>query len=329
MTNFTAIAIAHPNIAFIKYWGNRDDALRLPQNGSISMNLAELDTRTTVSFNPSLRSDYLTLNGTTVTGAGLQRVSAMLDLVRQQASRPMFAEVVSANSFPTGAGIASSASAFAALALAASTAVGLQLDQVALSRLARRGSGSACRSIPAGFTEWHTGTQDSDSYAISIALENHWALTDCVAVVESGHKPTGSTQGHALANTSSLQAARVTGAPARLERCRQAILRRDFGALADVAELDSNLMHAVMMTSQPMLMYWSPATLEIMRQVSAWRRAGLPACYTIDAGANVHVICPSESAQEVEKRLRDLPSVSAVLTSTVGGPARLVYTENR
>ena len=308
-SNPTATAVAFANIAFIKYWGNRDDALRLPSNGSISMNLDGLFTRTTVSFSPSAQTDSLLLNHRPVTGPGLDRVSYILDIVRGMADLPHRAEVVSENNFPAGAGIASSAAAFAALALSASKAAGLNLSEAQLSALARRGSGSASRSIPAGFVEWKAGTNDEDSYAVSIAPPEHWALTDCVAVVNAGHKKTGSTEGHALAGTSPLQAARVDDAPRRLEICRQAILQRDFAAFAEIIELDSDMMHAVMMTSRPPLMYWQAATLGIFHAVREWRAAGLPCAYTVDAGANVHVLCPREQAGAVEKRLRDLPGV--------------------
>ncbi|HZJ21714.1 MAG TPA: diphosphomevalonate decarboxylase, partial [Anaerolineales bacterium] len=153
----TATAQANPNIAFIKYWGNRDNTLRIPMNGSISMNLDGLYTRTTVSFQPSLPFDELIINGHEVMGAGLERVSYILDIVRGMANIHERAEIISENNFPSGAGIASSASAFAALALAGSKAAGLNLSEQELSRLARRGSGSASRSIPGGFVEWQAG----------------------------------------------------------------------------------------------------------------------------------------------------------------------------
>ncbi len=318
----TCTAAAHPNIAFIKYWGNRHEGLRLPVNGSISMNLAGLEARTTVRFEPGLPQDAFTLNGAAQSGAALERVSCFLDVVRELAHTDQRAAVESRSNFPTGAGIASSAAAFAALALAASTAAGLELDEAALSRLARRGSGSACRSIPAGFVEWHMGTEDGDSGAVSIAPPEHWALADCVAVVAAGEKPVGSTAGHALAGSSPLQAARVADAPRRLDLCRQAVLGRDFAALAEVVELDSNMMHAVMMTSQPALFYWQPASLTVMQAVGEWRRAGLGVCYTLDAGPNVHVLCAAAEAQAVSARLAELPGVRQVLTAGVGGAAR-------
>jgi diphosphomevalonate decarboxylase len=288
------------------------------------MNLEGLFTRTTVSFQPSLSFDELIINGYAVMGKGLERVSYILDLVRGMAGFDMKAEIMSENNFPAGAGIASSAAAFAALALASSKAAELDLSEAQLSILARRGSGSASRSIPSGFVEWKMGTGDGDCFAVSIAPPGHWALTDCVAIVNASHKKTGSTEGHALAWTSPLQAGRVADAPRRLEVCREAILKRDFGVFADIIELDSDMMHAVMMTSNPPLMYWQAATLEIFHAVRQWRADGLPCAYTVDAGANVHVICPREQAGAVEENLRNLPGVRDVLVAQAGGPAGLV-----
>jgi len=324
MPALTESAIAHPNIAFIKYWGNRDEALRLPVNGSISMNLAGLETRATVTFSGSRPQDSLTINVIPASPAALQRVSVFLDLVRQIAGIHARADVASQSNFPAGAGIASSAAAFAALALAASRAAGLAMDETALSRLARRGSGSACRSIPAGFVEWRMGTAETDSYAVSIAPPGHWNLVDCIAIVSSAAKSIGSTEGQALAGTSPLQAVRVSDAPRRLEICRNAILQRDFDAFADIVELDSNLLHAVMMTSNPALFYWQPATLTVMQAVRDARLKGLPVCYTIDAGPNVHVIAAASEADRVTGLLRSLPGVSEVRSAPVGGPARLL-----
>src|SRR5512143_1634099 len=224
----TATDQAFSNIAFIKYWGNRDNELRIPMNGSISMNLDGLFTRTTVSFQPSLPFDQLIINGHEIMGAGRDRVSYIVGIIREIAGIRDSAEVMTENNFPSGAGIASSAAAFAALALAGSKAAGLNLSERELSRLARRGSGSAARSIPSGFVEWQAGESDEDSFAFSIAEPGHWDLVDCVAIVSATHKKTGSTEGHAITETSPLQSARVTDAPRRSEICRKAILERDF-----------------------------------------------------------------------------------------------------
>lgn len=317
----SANALAHPNIAFIKYWGNRDDALRIPANGSLSMNLAGLETRTRVVFDPDLTADEFTLNGKAQGGAALVRVSGFLDLVRSMASMRLYARVESSNNFPTGAGIASSAAAFAALALAASQAAGLNLDERALSRLARRGSGSAARSIPPGFVEWQAGTDDGDSFAFSIAPPQHWELVDCIAIVDAAHKATVSSAGHGLADTSPLQATRLQDAGRRLDVCRQAIKNRDFEALTHIVEQDCLMMHAVMMTSDPPLYYWTPATLDIIQQVLVWRREGLEVCFTIDAGPNVHLLCPVQAAEGVAGRAVQIKGVERILRAGAAGPA--------
>jgi diphosphomevalonate decarboxylase len=326
MPIFQATAQAHPNIALIKYWGNRDQGLRLPSNPSLSMNLGGLTTTTTVEFDPALNQDVLILGGREIGGPGLERASRFLDQVRAKTSKVsrLFAHIDSRNNFPSGAGLASSASGFAALALAASAAAGLNLSEAELSRLARLGSGSACRSVPGGFVEWPLGADDRSSYAHSIAPADHWDLRDVVALIDVEHKAVGSTEGHAVADTSPLQAARVATAPDRLAQARSAVLARDFAALADVIELDSLMMHAVMITSSPVLMYWQPATIAVMQAVRQWRTNGLAACTTIDAGPNVHVICTAEAAGEVASRLRVIPGVRQVITAPVGGPAYLL-----
>jgi len=321
MPDSKATAIAHPNIAFIKYWGNRDDVLRLPSNGSISMNLEGLSTKTEVKFNPQLREDSLILNHKKLGGPALERVYAFLDIVRKLSGRQIYAEITSENNFPTGAGMASSASAFAALALAASNAIGLNLSETELSRLARRGSGSACRSIPDGFVEWYEGDKDENSYAASIAPAAFWDLVDCIALVTTSHKEVGSTAGHRLASTSPLQTARLQDAYRRLDFCRSAILKKDFQQLAEIIELDSNLMHAVMMTSKPALFYWEPQTIEVMRAVRNWRGQGIPACYTLDAGPNVHIICLSSASDKIQRNLAQMNFIQQVIVSKPGAGA--------
>ncbi len=325
----TASAIACPNIAFIKYWGNRDDHLRLPSTGSISMNLDGLFARTTVSFLDEEIEDSLSINGTPVFGPALTRVHLFLDLVRAIAGKTNFANVSSENNFPIKAGIASSAAAFAALSLAATHALDLDLDEIELSRLARRGSGSACRSIPGGFVEWEAGNGDLDSYAHSIAPPDYWDLVDHIALVNSQPKQVGSSEGHTLAGTSPFQAERITGANQRLDVCRKAILDRDFLALADISELDSNMMHAVIMTSDQRLNYWGPGSIAVMQAVVSWRKNNLPVFYTLDAGPNVHVICPAEAAGQIFNLLNTVPGVEKVITAKIGAGAHLVEIQNK
>jgi len=324
MTINSATAIAHPNIAFIKYWGNRDAALRLPENGSISMNLEELSTRTQVTFDPNLPQDIFDLNGHRQSNSASQRVIAHLNLMRGLRGVGTKAYVKSENNFPIGAGIASSASAFAALTVAGIRALGIELHERDLTRLARRGSGSACRSIPAGFVEWYRGSNDMDSYAVSIAQPDHWDLSDLIVIIDEKHKSVGSTEGHELAKTSPLQPARVADADKRIERCRDAIQNKDFELLAETIEMDCNMMHAVMMTSTPSLFYWTPATLEIISAVRAWRKTGIPAAYTIDAGPNVHVICESEVEEVVKEKLAKCSGIKEILTAHPGEETRLL-----
>lgn len=320
----TASAAAHPNIAFIKYWGNRDNALRLPSNGSVSMNLGALATKTTVTFRKDLKADVLTVNGAQRSRAAEDRAAAFMDEVRRLVPGIGYAEIVSENNFPMGAGIASSASAYAALALAASAAAGLNLKENECSRLARMGSGSASRSIPDGFCEWLPGQDDEDSYAVSIAPSSHWDLRDLIAVASGEHKKVGSSAGHGMAGTSPFQAERVRTAPERVKTCREAVLDRDFDTLAEVSERDMMMMHAVMMTQDPPLFYWEPVSLRLIKLVREWREEGLPCFATLDAGPNVHVICLPESAAEVRARMEKIEGIREILESGPGGKAELL-----
>ncbi len=318
-----ATAIAHPNIAFIKYWGNQDNDLRLPANPSLSMNLGNLHTITTVTFDDSLVGDELSINHQPATGSALERVTTSLDLIRAKVDIKSAARIKSESNFPVGAGIASSAAAFAALSVAGAAAAGLPPNEAALSRLARRGSGSASRSVPSGYCQWLPGT-DETSVATSIAPPEYWDLQDLVVVVSQEHKAVGSTGGHALADTSSLQAARVAGAEARLQACQAALLARDLSVMGPLIEEDTILMHSVMMSCQPPLYYWNAATMAIIQATQQWRAGGLEVYFTIDAGPNVHLICEAALVEAVETAVRKIPGVKDVLSSGPGGPAKLV-----
>jgi diphosphomevalonate decarboxylase len=318
-----ATAVANPNIAFIKYWGKVDEALTLPANPSLSMNLAALTTVTTVEFRPGLPSDVVVVGNQPSAGQELARVVAHLDRVRAMAGSEERAWVASRNDFPAGTGLASSASAFAALSLAATRAAGLDLDEVALSRLARLGSGSACRSVPSGFSLWE-GDSDATSFARQIAPPDHWDLTDVVAIVSRHHKTVGSYDGHTLASSSPLQKARLEAVPDLLAVVRLGIQERNLAALGPAIEAEALAMHGVMMTSRPSLLYWQPATVAVLRAIRAWRGEGLEVYFTMDAGPNVHCLCQPGNAAEVERRLRNLDGVLDVLVSGPGGGTRLV-----
>ena len=320
-----ASARAHSNIAFIKYWGNRDHKLRLPANSSLSMNLADLHTTTTVEWSRALSADSLTINGAPAGDIPLARVRAHLDTLRCRLNTDWHARIESRNNFPIGTGIASSASAFAALTVAAVAAYGAELEERELSTLARLGSGSAARSIPAGFVEWRAGDSHEASYADTFAHINHWDLVDVIAIVSRRHKRVGSSAGHQTADTSVLQSARVEKAPERLRDVKAAIEARDFERFAPIVEEDSNLMHAVMMTSKAPLFYWKPLSLAIMNSVRRMREQdALQVCYTLDAGPNVHCICLAVDALAVAARLRAISPAIDIMQSGVGGGAKVI-----
>lgn len=319
-----AIVRAYSNIAFIKYWGNKDDNLRLPLNSTLSMNLHGVSTDTKVEWLSELSGDILMLNGQEAESSALERVSEHLDFIRNRLNISSYALVESTNNFPMGAGIASSASSFAALTLAATHSAGAELTERELTTIARLGSGSASRSIPEGFVMWHEGDDHETSYAESIAPAEHWNLIDVIGIVSKAHKKTGSRVGHTTAKTSDLQVARIAHANERFEICKEAVLNKDFQTFANVVELDSNMMHAVMMTSNPRLMYWSPVSLTIMQAVQEWRSEGLKVCYTLDAGPNVHCICEKEDADVVRERLKTISGVMDVRYASVGQGAHVL-----
>jgi diphosphomevalonate decarboxylase len=316
-----ATAVANPNIAFVKYWGKVDDALNLPANPSLSMNLAALTTVTTVEFRPGQAHDVVTIDGHPAVGQALDRVVAHLDRVRVLAGTPFDAErarVDSRNDFPAATGLASSSSAFAALTLAATWAAGLSLDAIELSRLARLGSGSACRSVPAGFVLWET------EEAHQLAPPEHWDLRDAIAIVTEHAKAVGSHNGHALAPTSPFYVARLAAVPGWLAAVKDGLARRDLAVMGPAIESDALAMHGVMMTSRPSLLYWLPATVAVLGAVRAWRAGGLEVYFTIDAGPNVHCLCQAAAAAEVEERLRQVPGVQEVVMSGPGAGVRSV-----
>ncbi len=319
-----ATAEAKSNIAFIKYWGNRDAAQRVPLNDSISMNLDHATTTTTVEFDARLNEDQIVLGDAEAQDAAARRVVAQLDRVRARAKTETKTRVESRNSFPTGVGIASSASGFAALTLAATRAISLELNERELSILARQASGSACRSIPAGFVEWIAGSSSAESYAVSIAPPEHWDLRDVIAIVSAEEKRVGSTAGHAVAATSPFLAARVSALPPRFHRVRRAVLAKDLTLLGPALEEDAIELHLIAMTSRPPIFYWTPGMVRVIQAMQRWRADGLAVYFTLDAGPNVHLICESKDADQVATLARAMPDVQRVIVNAPGGAARIV-----
>lgn len=314
----TAVARAHSNIALVKYWGKRDAALNTPAVGSISVALDALRTDTRVTFRPGLTDDEFWLNG--VRGDPT-RVSRVLDLVRGRAGNGQHAFVTSTNNFPTGAGLASSASGFAALAVAAAGAAGLAPTDRELSILARHGSGSAARSIFGGFAEMHAGiaADGSDSYAEQLLGPADWPLSIAVAITERGEKSINSTVGMVESSaTSPFYGAWLDSADDDLAEMRIAIASRDFVRLGELSEYNCLKLHALMLSTRPALLYWNAATVAAMHAVRALRADGVAAYFTIDAGPQVKVLSLPSDAATVQAALKQVPGVHEVRGSTLG-----------
>lgn len=322
----TATAVAHANIALVKYWGKRDAALNLPATGSLSITLAGLTTRTTVRLHDG-PEDRVQLDGVPAAEPVRQRISRFLDLVRAEAGITARAEVVTANDFPTGAGLASSASGFAALALASSRAAGLALPPPALSALARRGSGSAARSVFGGFVEMHRGERPdgADAIAEPVAPPEALPLAVLVAITAEGPKGTSSTAGmERSAATAPYWDAWVASAPADLAAMRAAVRAGDLARVGELTEHSCFKMHGLMLATRPAILYWNEATVAVIHRVRALRAAGRAAWVTMDAGPQVKVIAAPVDGEAVAAALEAVPGVRRVIRTALGPGARLV-----
>jgi diphosphomevalonate decarboxylase len=320
-----ATAIAPSNIAFIKYWGARDPERALPFNPSISMTLSACVSRCTVEHLPEFDSvEVLWRDGdglTTAPGPFREGVVRHVERLCAWAGASGGFRIATENSFPTGAGMASSASGFAALTLATTAALGQTLEARDASILARSsGSGSAARSVLGGYVEWPVGTPEDP--AVQIASADHWQLSDVVAVVSLEPKSTSSREGHRRATSSPFFEKRQELLPKRLERVRTAIAERDISLLGPVLEEEALELHLVAMSSRPPIFYWTAGTIAALRRVRAMRGEGLAAFATIDAGPNVHVICPTGEETAVAEALGKLEEVERVIVDRVGSGPR-------
>ncbi|GGX93524.1 diphosphomevalonate decarboxylase [Streptomyces fructofermentans] len=327
----TATAVAHPNIALVKYWGKRDERLVLPRTDSLSMTLDVFPTTTRVRLDPGAGQDTVILDGAPAKGEAQRRVTAFLDLVRERAGMSLRAVVDSRNTVPTGAGLASSASGFAALAVAAAAAYGLRLDPAGLSRLARRGSGSASRSVFGRFAVWHAGDADATprdadlgSYAEPVPADLDPALV--IAVVHAGPKSVSSRAAmrHTVA-TSPLYAAWAAAAGDDLAGMRAALARGDLDAVGRIAEHNALGMHATMLAARPAVRYLSPASVTVLDRVLELRQDKVAAYATMDAGPNVKVLCSRADAERVADAVREAAPGSRVVVAGPGPGARLLH----
>ncbi len=312
-------AIAQPNIALIKYWGKRDVALNLPAVGSISITLRELHTRMHVAFDAALDTDTLTVNDAPDENM-LPRLANCLDRVAGP-DRPR-ARIASQCNFPIAAGLASSASSFAALTVAAAHAAGKKLSTAELASLAGQASGSAARSLLGGFVEL---TNTEEGIAVDTLREpDEWPLAVVVAITETGPKAVGSTEAMEISRkTSPFYSNWVAQQPADLETARAAIMDRDFDKLARIAEHNTLKMHSIMWASRPPMVYWNAATMRCLETVRSLQARDIGVFFTIDAGPQVKAVCLPEHAAEVEAALRKTQGVEDIMVSGLGQGARL------
>lgn len=323
MTAMRANAQAQPNIALIKYWGKRNCGENLPATGSLSITLDALWTRMSVDFGSDADSDRLWVNGDE-NSSMLRRVSACLDRVcgGDRAS----AIVHSSSNFPIGAGLASSASAFAALVTAAAAAGGLSRDRRTLARLAGASSGSAARSFYPGIVV--LDVSDDGIEVSALDGSGNWPLRVVVAVTDTNPKPVGSGEAMiASAATSPFYSTWIERQEIDLEAARTAIDARDFAGLATVSEHNCLKMHSVMWASRPPIVYWNTATIACLRTIRELQRVGLPVFFTIDAGPQVKAVCLPEAEAEVVAALSETRGVRRIMQSGLGDGAHLLASE--
>ncbi len=328
----TTTARACANIALVKYWGKRCARLNLPAAGSLSLALDALVTTTQVTFDAALASDELVLDGAPARPGELARTTAFLDLVRAAARISARARVVSKNEFPTASGLASSASGYAALAVAATGAAGVTLSPRALSILARRGSGSAARSVFGGFVRMHAGAATvaagDDAFAEPIGSPLTVRVRMVIAVIGGGAaKSFGSRDAmDHTAQTSPLYRAWLELVPSDLAAAEAALAAGDLEALGTIAEANALAMHASAIAARPAVIYWQPATLAALAEVRAMRAAGRAAWATMDAGPHVKVLTSAGDAGAVAAALRGVAGVTDVSIAAAGGPAIVIPT---
>ncbi|KHO47591.1 MAG: diphosphomevalonate decarboxylase [archaeon GW2011_AR5] len=321
-----ATATANANIALVKYWGKRSSDRILPQNGSISMTCDGMATKTTVEF--SEQPEHTVMINDEEFKKDEKDIHGHIDRICRMAGIRKHAKVVSESNFPVAAGLASSASGFAALTVATCAAAGLKLSPRELSILTRQGSGSACRSIFGGFVEWHRGQRDdgSDSYAEEIKDKNHWPEFRMIAtIVESKKKPVSSRGGMAqTVATCPYYKDWLATVDEDLKNMKEAIEERDFEKVGGIAEFNALKMHATMITTKPSIIYWIPATMEIIHAVRQMREEEIQAYFTMDAGPNVKVLCQERDVKEISMQLAELEGVANTILCKPGDGAKIV-----
>jgi len=316
-----ATARAHPIQGIVKYHGLRDERLRLPYHDSISVCTAPSHTTTTAEFDAALDEDEYVVDGDTVTGQEAERVRKVVDEVRERAGVDDRVRFVSENSFPTNIGFGSSASGFAAAAMALTEAAGLGLSRPEVSAIARRGSSSAARAVTGAYSHLRAGANDRDCRSERIDVPD--SLEDEVRVVAGmvpSYKETDSA--HAEAAESHMFEGRMAHIHGQIADARDALARGAFDEAFELAEHDSLSLAATTMTGPSGWVYWQPRTIEIFNTVRELRDEGVPVYFSVDTGASVYVNTTTEHVDRVESAVADCGVDTRVWE--VGGPARII-----
>ncbi|MDO4432754.1 MAG: diphosphomevalonate decarboxylase [Aerococcaceae bacterium] len=302
MSSLTAHYRAHTNIALIKYWGKRNADLFLPITSSLSLTLDAFYTDTKITFSSDIQQDTFYLNHALQDAQNTQKITQFVNLFRQVAQVDLPFCIESVNHVPTAAGLASSASAFAALACACNHALQLNLDSQTLSTYARQGSGSACRSLFGGFVEWHKGVGDDSASSFAEAIDAaNWDIAMLVVAINTHSKKISSRIGmQQTIETSPFYAAWPSEVEKDLVAIKQAIAAQDFCTMGEIAEHNAMKMHATMIAAKPSFTYWEPDSLIAMNCVRELRQQGIPCYFTMDAGPNVKVLCRASQALDVQ-----------------------------
>jgi diphosphomevalonate decarboxylase len=324
-----ASAISNSNIALSKYWGKRDEKLILPFNSSISMTTHNLTTHTTVDFKKEYSEDVFILNGEEISrnAKDYQKyIGRFLNIVREKTGNKQKAKIVSQNNFPTAAGLASSASGFAALSTAINQSLNLNLNKKELSKLTRLGSGSSTRSVYGGFVKWNKGEEKDGSDSFAEQIINNWAnFRMIVCVVSKEEKKVKSRLGMAESvKKSPYYKNWVKTANQDVKEIEKGIRERDFSVVGQKSEMNCLKMHAVAMTTKPEMIYWGSATVKTIKSIIGWRNQGLESYFTIDAGPQVKIMCLKKNVRELEKRLRKISGIKKVIITKPGQGSQII-----
>jgi phosphomevalonate decarboxylase len=309
-----ATAVAHPIQGLIKYHGLRNPKLRIPFHDSISVCIEALTTITTVEASTSLKKNYVTINGKTPAAKDIERVEVVLNELKMVAGFRGNFKMVSENSLKTGKGLGFSASGFAALGLAASKALNLNIDMVSLSEIVRLGAGSSTRSLAGGFSIWYSN-REGRSYAEQLNAPERTDFSMVIVPIASKAK---TDEAHAEVLSSPLFRARLKNVNNLVKKMKKAVMEGNVATIGRLAEEDTLNLHAITMTGKSHMILWEPETIQIMKEVIEMREEGVPAWYSMDTGPSVFINTYAKHCGKIVKRLSDL-GLENMLTSRVGG----------